>query len=376
MSFDLLIIGSGVVGSALAIKTSQLGYKVAIIDSRETFPNSYRHLSVNQKSKAFLNGIDVWKKIENSAFPYEQIKVWDQEGTGFIDFNAKEANLPNLGFIVREGEIQKNLIEQFQKNNVENFWGEALLKIDYSLDEIVCKTSKQTLKTKMIIGCDGINSKVRELSGIDFRSWSYKQTAIVTNFKTEINDNCIKQTFTSIGPLALLPIKEDESTMIWSIDDDVSYKFVSMSDNEFTAEVKNKFSEQIDKLEMLSKRQHFPLHHLSAKTFANKGVFLVGDSAHHIHPLAGLGLNAGIGDVVCLSELIKLNGLEKIKEITSSYNRKRIPINLGLAASMEAFKRGFSQKNIWVKLFRNTAFNIANKVSPLKKKFMELATEL
>ena len=376
MSFDLLIIGSGVVGSALAIKTSQLGYKVAIIDSRETFPNSYRHLSVNQKSKAFLNGIDVWKKIENSAFPYEQIKVWDQEGTGFIDFNAKDANLPNLGFIVREGEIQKNLIEQFQKNNVENFWGEALLKIDYSSDEIVCKTSKQTHKTKMIIGCDGMNSKVRELSGIDFRSWSYNQTAIVTNFKTDINDNCIKQTFTSIGPLALLPIKEDESTMIWSIDDDVSYKFISMSENEFTAEVKNKFSEQIGKLEMLSKRQHFPLNHLSAKTFAKNGVFLVGDSAHHIHPLAGLGLNAGIGDVECLAELIKLNGLEKIKEITSSYNRKRIPINLGLAASMEAFKRGFSQKNIWVKLFRNTAFNITNKVSPLKKKFMELATEL
>ena len=376
MNFDLLIIGSGVVGSALAIKTSQLGYKVAIIDSRETFPNSYRHLSVNQKSKAFLNGIDVWKKIENSAFPYEQIKVWDQEGTGFIDFNAKEANLPNLGFIVREGEIQKNLIEQFQKNNVENFWGEALLKIDYSLDEIVCKTSKQTLKTKMIIGCDGMNSKVRELSGIDFRSWSYNQTAIVTNFKTEIIDSCIKQTFTSIGPLALLPIKEDESTMIWSIDDDTSYKFISMSDEEFTAEVKNKFSEQIGKLEMVSKRQHFPLHHLSAKTFANNGVFLVGDSAHHIHPLAGLGLNAGIGDVECLAELIKMNGLEKIKEITSSYNRKRIPINLGLAASMEAFKRGFSQKNIWIKLFRNTAFNLANKLSPLKKKFMELATEL
>lgn len=376
MGFDILIIGSGVVGSALAIKTSQLGYKVAIVDSKETFPNSFRHLSVNQKSKAFFNSLDVWKKIENSAFPYEQIKVWDQEGTGFIDFNAQEANLPNLGYIIREGEIQKNLIGEFQKNNIESFWGEPLIKIDHSSSAIVCKTSKQTLQAKMIIGCDGMNSKVRELAEINFRSWSYNQTAIVTNFKTEINDNCIKQTFTSIGPLALLPIKEDESTMIWSIDDDVSYKFISMSENEFTAEVKNKFSEQIGKLEMLSKRQHFPLHHLSAKTFANNGIFLVGDSAHHIHPLAGLGLNAGIGDVECLAELIKLNGLEKMKEITSSYNRKRIPINLGLAASMEAFKRGFSQKNIWVKLFRNTAFNIANKVSPLKKKFMELATEL
>ena len=129
MGFDILIIGSGVVGSALAIKTSQLGYKVAIVDSKETFPNSFRHLSVNQKSKAFFNSLDVWKKIENSAFPYEQIKVWDQEGTGFIDFNAKETNLPNLGFIVREGEIQKNLIEQFEKNNVEYFSIFSLLRL-------------------------------------------------------------------------------------------------------------------------------------------------------------------------------------------------------------------------------------------------------
>ena len=77
-----------------------------------------------------------------------------------------------------------------------------------------------------------------------------------------------------------------------------------------------------------------------------------------------------------MANLIKENGLEDLEKISSTYNRKRIPINLGLAASMEAFKRGFGQKNIWVKLFRNTAFNIANKMSPLKKKFMELATEL
>ena len=149
-----------------------------------------------------------------------------------------------------------------------------------------------------------------------------------------------------------------------------------MSDEEFTSEVVNKFGEQIGELNMISKRQHFPLHHLSAKTFAKKGIFLVGDSAHHIHPLAGLGLNSGIGDVICLSELIESNSLENLEEIILAYNRKRIPINLGLAASMEAFKRGFGQKNIWLRLFRNTAFNFANKMSPLKKKFMELATEL
>ena len=87
-------------------------------------------------------------------------------------------------------------------------------------------------------------------------------------------------------------------------------------------------------------------------------------------------MNAGIGDVDCLSELIKSNGLDQINKIASSYNRSRIPVNLGLAASMEAFKRGFGQKNIWVRLLRNSAFNIANELTPLKKKFMKLATEL
>ena len=376
MNFDILVIGSGVVGSALAIKVSKLGYKVAIVDSKESPPNSYRHLSINQKSKSFLDEIGIWKDIKDSAFPYGQIKVWDQEGTGFIDFNAEEAQLPNLGYIVREGEIQKSLIQKFNENKVESFWGETVKKINFSTNKVFCETDKEVHTAKLIVGSDGMNSKIRELSKISYRSWSYNQTAVVTNFKTSINESCIKQTFTSIGPLALLPINDRESTMIWSIDDDVSYKFLSMSDEEFTNEVVNKFGEQIGKLEMISKRQHFPLHHLSAKTFAKKSVFLVGDSAHHIHPLAGLGLNSGIGDVVCLSELIESNGLENLEELISAYNRKRIPINLGLAASMEAFKRGFGQKNIWMKLFRNTAFNIANKISPLKKKFMELATEL
>ncbi len=376
MNFDILVIGSGVVGSALAIKVSKLGFKVAIVDSKESPPNSFRHLSINQKSKSFLEEIGIWENIKKSAFPYERIKVWDQEGTGFIDFNAKEAQLPNLGYIVREGEIQKNLIQKFSENKVESFWGEAVQRVNFSSNEIFCETDKQTHIAKMIIGCDGMNSKIRELSEINYRSWSYNQTAVVANFKTSFNESCIKQTFTSVGPLALLPINDKESTMIWSIDDDVSYKFLAMSDEEFTSEVVNKFGEQIGELNMISKRQHFPLHHLSAKTFAKKGIFLVGDSAHHIHPLAGLGLNSGIGDVICLSELIESNSLENLEEIILAYNRKRIPINLGLAASMEAFKRGFGQKNIWLRLFRNTAFNFANKMSPLKKKFMELATEL
>ena len=376
MNYDVIVIGSGVVGSALAHSVAREGLSVAVLDAKSEPPNSYRHLSINKKSRQFLEQIEVWQNIKNSAFPYDQIKVWDQEGTGFIDFDATEAGLSNLGYIVREGDIQKALIDSFKKSDIQAFWDHSLEGINITDDRIICETNKESFEGKIIIGSDGVNSQVRNLSKISSRSWSYNQTAIVANFESSAKDNCIRQTFTSIGPLALLPMNSKEMTMIWSIDDEYAYKFLAMTDLEFTSEVKKYFGEHIEDLKLSSKRQNFPLQHLSAKTFAKNRVFLVGDSAHHIHPLAGLGLNAGIGDVDCLSELIKSNGLDQINKITSSYNRSRIPVNLGLAASMEAFKRGFGQKNIWVRLLRNSAFNITNELTPLKKKFMKLATEL
>ena len=83
-----------------------------------------------------------------------------------------------------------------------------------------------------------------------------------------------------------------------------------------------------------------------------------------------------MGDVVCLAKEINEHGRSEVKKISQIYNRKRIPVNLALAASMEAFKRGFEAKNIWIRLLRNSAFNFANNLELLKKKFMEFATEL
>ena len=114
--------------------------------------------------------------------------------------------------------------------------------------------------------------------------------------------------------------------------------------------------ENFGNLDFSSEILHFPLNHLSSKTFAKDGIFLVGDAAHQIHPLAGLGLNAGLGDVVCLAKEINEHGRSEVKKISQIYNRNRIPVNLALAASMEAFKR--ISKNIWIRLLRNSAFNL------------------
>ena len=377
MKYDVLIVGAGVTGALLFLALKNKNIKVGLIDGRDKAPNSYRHLSLNNKSMAFLKELDAWSDISKTAFQYNQIKVWDQEGTGFIDFNVNEIekNIQNIGFIVKEGEIQNALLSLISESK-DLLWSCNLEKIENIDGNIHCKTSKGKLETKILVGADGIQSSVRNLSSISSRTWSYNQTAVVANFSVHQTDSCIKQTFTKVGPLALLPMNEKELTMIWSIDDAKAYDYLSMSDDDFINEIHLSFGEKLPEIKFSAKRQSFPLKHLSAKTFARDNVFLVGDAAHHIHPLAGLGLNAGIGDVKSLSDLISPDSLLQVKQIENKYNRHRIPINLALAAAMEAFKRGFEQKNIWIRLIRNHAFSLTNKLTFLKNKFIELATEL
>tara|TARA_B100001113_G_scaffold134175_1_gene110033 strand:+ start:1967 stop:3100 length:1134 start_codon:yes stop_codon:yes gene_type:complete len=377
MKYDVLIVGAGVTGALLFLALKNKNIKVGLIDGRDKAPNSYRHLSLNNKSMAFLKELDAWSDISKTAFQYNQIKVWDQEGTGFIDFNVNEIekNIQNIGFIVKEGEIQNALLSLISESK-DLLWSCNLEKIENIDGNIHCKTSKGKLETKILVGADGIQSSVRNLSSISSRTWSYNQTAVVANFSVHQTDSCIKQTFTKVGPLALLPMNEKELTMIWSIDDAKAYDYLSMSDDDFINEIHLSFGEKLPEIKFSAKRQSFQLKHLSAKTFARNNVFLVGDAAHHIHPLAGLGLNAGIGDVKSLSNLITLGALSQVKQIEDKYNRQRIPINLALAAAMEAFKRGFEQKNIWIRLIRNHAFSLTNKLTFLKNKFIELATEL
>jgi len=377
MKYDVLIVGAGVTGALLFLSLKNKDIKVGLIDSRDSAPNSYRHLSLNNKSMSFLKELDVWDDLRKTACEYDQIKVWDQEGTGFIDFNVNELekNIPNIGFIVKEGEIQNSLLS-LVSDSKDLIWSCNLEKIESINGSIFCDTSKENLETKILIGADGIQSSVRNLSSISSRTWSYNQTALVANFSVPQTDSCIRQTFTSVGPLALLPMNKNELTMIWSIDDAKAYEYLGMSEDDFINEIHQSFGEKLPEIKFSTKRQSFPLNHLSAKTFARDNIFLVGDAAHHIHPLAGLGLNAGIGDVKTLSNLITPESLIQVKQIEDKYNRQRIPINLALAAAMEAFKRGFEQKNIWIRLIRNHAFSLTNKLTFLKNKFIELDTEL
>ena len=166
----------------------------------------------------------------------------------------------------------------------------------------------------------------------------------MANLKSSSTDSTIRQTFTKIGPLALLPINDHELTMIWSIDDKSAYIFLQKEKKEFIAEINNHFGETFDDLVFSTEIQHFPLNHLSAKTFAKNGIFLIGDAAHQIHPLAGLGLNAGLGDVKCLSEAINDFGKLELKKLLRFTTEKEFQLIWRLQQAWKLLKEALKPR--------------------------------
>ena len=378
MNYDVIIIGVGVVGSSVALGLAQQGHKVAIVDKSPIPPNSPRHLSVNKKSSAFLDSLGVWESVKSSSMPYSKIQAWDREGTGKVEFSAKDIGENNLGFIVREGDLQDFLVASLKQERVDIFWSRELVNIEdkkglveISLDDgekIICSS---------LLGADGISSNVRELCNFKIKSWSYDQQAIVGQIDSrEKLDNVIRQSFTKYGPLALLPINSTQMTMIWSVDNKNIQDLNELEDDLFLEKLQQEFGGKIRELKFSSKRFTFPLKHLTAIGFAKGRIAILGDAAHHVHPLAGLGLNSGLGDAESIVKLFDKYPALKVEAILKQYSNERLPINIGLAAAMEIFKRGFGNQNIWLKTLRNITFKFVDNQQEIKNTFVKLATTL
>ena len=279
---------------------------------------------------------------------------------------------------MKEGDLQKYLISSLEQLCVDIFWSKELINISDKGDlvEINLDDGKKLISSSLL-GADGISSKVRELCNFQIKSWSYDQQAIVGQIDSDEKlDDVIRQSFTKYGPLALLPINSSQMTMIWSVDNKSLKDLSELDDDLFLEKLQLEFGGKTRNLKFSSQRFTFPLKHLTAVGFAKGRIAILGDAAHHVHPLAGLGLNSGLGDAESIVKLFSKYPAVKGEIIFKQYSNERLPINIGLAAAMELFKRGFGNQNIWLKTLRNLTFKFVDNQQEIKNTFVKLATTL
>lgn len=413
---DVLIVGAGLVGATLALRLRDSGLSVGLLDkgvlrapsdSAEpaTQHQSFdpRVVALTAQSQQLLERIGVWSKLRQTRHcPYTQMRVWEQDGTGEVEFDAEEIHEPSLGSIIENslivGALHTRLAECLREQAQDQapdqkrarakwltlFMGRGVSELEHTqeagrpLSRLHCDDGS-TVSARLIIAADGGNSRLRDLAGFETREWDYGQKAIVTTIRTrEMHDRTALQRFLTTGPLAFLPLAESAEipqgrhcSIVWSADDARADELMACTDQAFNSQLSHAMEGAFGGVEWSDTRHVFPLRQRHAKHYVQGNVVLVGDAAHTIHPLAGQGVNLGMLDVVALAEELEAGAEARRRPedplVLRRYQRRRIGPNLAMMGLMEGFKRGFSEQPIAVRWLRNVGLHSVNRVAALRK---------
>ncbi len=389
-TFDILIVGGGMVGAAMACACRDKGWRIGVIDGQppqRKWPAGELDLRVSALSRAsqrILERLGAWPRItELGASVYREMQVWDAVGGASIHFDSADIGQPDLGHIVENRVTRLALWELLeQATDVSLFCPAAVEQLQVEDRAAVLKlTDGRSLQAGLVIGADGRASLVRESLGIDTGGWAYDQRAVVANVEVaHWHRETAWQRFLPTGPLAFLPLADGRCSIVWSADEQRADELLALDDAGFIAALDEAFQQRLGAVLSVGPRAAFPLRLQHALRYVQPRAALIGDAAHAIHPLAGQGVNLGFLDVGALTDALE-HARSRGRDIGSlatlrRYERARRGENLIMLGAMDAFKRLFGNRIAPLVAGRNLGLATAERIVPLKRAFMSRALGL
>ncbi|NOT13053.1 MAG: 2-octaprenyl-3-methyl-6-methoxy-1,4-benzoquinol hydroxylase [Methylococcaceae bacterium] len=388
-TFDVVIVGGGMVGAAVACCLGNSTLKVAVIENSppEAFapeqPHDLRVSALSIASKNILSMVGAWEGVSSRRLcPFRRMRVW--ETAGDTEFCSDAVDYPELGYIVENRITQLALLDRLRDfGNVELICPASISKIHYIIGKppVVELGNGRTLSAKLLVAADGGQSRVRQTVGLGVTSWDYQQHALVIYIETAYGQQDITwQRFVPSGPQAFLPLPGCFGSIVWYHSPDEVKRLKALSNDALKNELVAAFPDCLGKINKVLATASFPLKRQHAQNYVKPGVALVGDAAHMINPLAGQGVNIGLLDAAALAEvLIDANkqGLD-IGDITvlKRYEKSRRNENLKMMTVMDVFYRVFSNEIMPIKFIRNLGLGLAERFKPVKNIVMRSAMGL
>ena len=393
MENDLIIVGGGLNGPALALAAAQAGMRVTIIDSlpidtRKKVDFDGRSYALAHASMRLLKGIGVWDAIADHAQPMLEIKVTDgRAGEGpspwMMHFDHAEIEEGPMGFMVEDRHLRRAFLDAMGSDDrITHLAKETVVAQDSGPGDVtVTLASGKTISGALLIGADGRRSGTAERAGITRTGWGYGQTAVVCAVAHEKPHHGIAhQFFMPGGPLAILPLTENRSSIVWSEQETRAAELIAMEDAAFLEALKPAFGSFLGEISLTGARFSYPLGLTLAKSFIADRLALVGDAAHGVHPIAGQGLNAGLRDVAALADVLETARArgEDIgtQLVLKRYQQWRRFDTTTLAIATDTFNRLFSNDNPLLRTVRDIGMGLVNAAPRLRRGFIREAAGL
>jgi len=394
MTYDVAIVGGGMVGATLAVALAPLNLRVALI---EAIPhNAAAQPSFDERTTALSNGsrrileaIGVWSALDAAATPIAKIHVSDQGRFGFARIDAREQGLKAMGYVVANRALGSALWSRLSSQETKVFCPAVLSGLTANDEavkiEFAESGAKIAIDAKLIVAADGAQSVVRSAFGVAAEVRDYGQTAVITTVLPQrFHDNVAYERFTPEGPLALLPLDGGRCTLVLTLAKDAAQSALAWSDQEFLAEVQRRFGFRLGRFLKVGRRVPYPLSLTQSERTSAPRCVIIGNAAQGLHPVAGMGFNLGLRDVASLAELIAENarGAADARkhadpgnaQLLREYDAWRRADRGGVIAFTDGLVRMFSNPSSMVARVRNLGLLAFDLLPPAKSALSRLST--
>ncbi len=395
--FDIVIVGGGMSGATMALALAPLDLKIAVIEAhpyqqKQSQPSfDDRCLALAWSSRQIYHSMGLWDKLaqrDGDGFEaIKQIHISDRGHMGVTRLDHQKEGVPALGYVVESRVVGEMLIAQMkQKDNIHLFCPATIEHLERSPDEVticlqtddkkITKTLTKTISARLLIIADGVNSKTREALGIQINQQAYAQTAIIANIETELpHNNVAYERFTDSGPLAVLPLTRNRSSLVWTVKDEQLEGIMALNDADFIQALQQRFGFRLGQINKVGRRASYPLILMTIdnETLAYQDrVALIGNAAHGVHPVAGQGFNLGLRDISALAELIisemqtSQSGDPGSRKLLNTYWQWRQPDIRQVTRITHSLIKLFSNQSLSLAVLRNSGLLMTDILPPLK----------
>lgn len=385
-TYDLAIIGGGIVGLTLACALRHSGLRIAVIEAQtvEQAAGRQRAYAFSPLSAEILRGLGLWEQVGPQLTPFQQVKLSDADYSKVVTFRPEDARRDAVYYSAEHPVLMTALQRAVAEAKTVDYWcSTGLTSLDSSETDVKLLVEQAgqpyVFQAQLVIGADGSQSQIRQTAGIRTQGWLYSQSCITAVLQPRSPQTAIAyEKFWPSGPFAILPISQNRCQIVWTAPHAEAEALLALPRSQFMAELQQRLGDQLGEVTLLNEPFLFPVRLMQSRQYVRPRLALVGDAAHCCHPVGGQGLNMGIRDAAALAEVLQ-RAAEQGEDLGSlavlkRYERWRRTENWVTLGLTDLLNRAFSNQWLPLVIVRRCGIWILDTVKPLKRLALRLMT--